>query len=73
MSEVEDEIASIKFDALRNAIYHGARRTYLDLLNRLLNFAVIVLGAGVAGKAATLFDVKELWLEFGVLILRLRN
>jgi hypothetical protein len=57
-----------KFDALRNAIYHVARRNYFDLLNRLLNFVVIILGAGVAAKSAKLFHVEELSLEFGVLI-----
>jgi hypothetical protein len=57
-----------KFDALRNAIYHVARRNYFDLLNRLLNFAVIILGAGVAAKSAKLFHIEELALEFGVLI-----
>jgi hypothetical protein len=56
-----------KFDALRNAIYHTARREFYDSLNRVLNFLVIILGAGVAGKVSELFHVKELWLEFGVL------
>jgi hypothetical protein len=37
-----------KFDALRNAIYHTARRELYDSLNRLLNFLVIILGTGVA-------------------------
>jgi hypothetical protein len=57
-----------KFNALRNAIYHAARREYYDTLNRLLNFVVIIFGAGVAGKASKLFHVEELWLEFGTLI-----
>jgi len=63
-----DYASGPKFDALRNAIYHVARRNYFDLLNRLLNFVVIILGAGVAAKSAELFHVKELSLEFGVLI-----
>ncbi|KRR09557.1 hypothetical protein CQ12_13805 [Bradyrhizobium jicamae] len=57
-----------RFNALRNSIYHTARREYYDTLNRLLNFVVIILGAGVAGKASKLFHIEELWLEFGVLI-----
>jgi hypothetical protein len=57
-----------KFDALRNAIYHTARREFYDSLNRLLNFLVIIFGAGVVGKVSELFHVKELWLEFGVLV-----
>src|SRR6266516_2974771 len=57
-----------RFNALRNSIYHTARREYYDTQNRLLNFVVIILGAGVAGKASKLFHIEELWLEFGVLI-----
>lgn len=57
-----------KFDALRNAIYHSARKNFFDSLNRMLNFLVIIFGAGVAGKVSELFHWKELWLEFGVLI-----
>ena len=55
-----------RFDALRNAIYHTERRNFLDLLNRLLNFLVILLGAGVAAKAATHLSFGEYWLELGV-------
>jgi hypothetical protein len=57
-----------RFDALRNSIYHASRREYYDTLNRLLNFLVIIFGAGVAGKVSRLFHVEELWLEFGVLV-----
>jgi len=56
-----------RFDALRNAIYHTDRRNFLDLLNRILNFIVIILGAGVAAKAANQFNFAEWWLEFGVI------
>jgi hypothetical protein len=65
---VMDDISGPKFDALRNAIYHVARRNFFDLLNRLLNFIVILLGAGVAGKVMKLFSLDEAWLEFAVLI-----
>ncbi|KRR10517.1 hypothetical protein [Bradyrhizobium valentinum] len=54
--------------ALRNGIYHSARRDFYGSSNRWLNFDVIILGAGVAGKASKLFHVEELWLEFGVLV-----
>jgi hypothetical protein len=64
----EAYISAAKFDALRCAIYHTERRNFFDLSNRCLNFLVIIFGAGVAGKAADLFHIKELWLEFGVLV-----
>jgi hypothetical protein len=57
-----------KFNALRNAIYHSARKSFFDSLNRRLNFLVIILGAGVAGKISDRFQMRELWLEFGVVI-----
>lgn len=65
---MSDPLSDAKFDALRNAIYHTARKQFYDSLNRLLNFLVIIFGAGVAGKVSALFHVEELWLEFGVLI-----
>jgi hypothetical protein len=65
---VAGSIFGPKFDALRNAIYHVARKNYFDLLNRILNFLVIILGASVAGKAAKLLHVEESLLEFAVLI-----
>ena len=57
------------YNALRNAIYHNTRSNFFNFLNRLLNFLVIVFGAGVAGKAAELIHIKEIWLELGVLVL----
>jgi hypothetical protein len=68
--QVEDDaLSGAKFNALRNAIYHVARRNFFDLINRLLNFIVIVLGASVAGKAAKLFPhFDDLYLEMAVLV-----
>jgi hypothetical protein len=57
-----------RFDALRNAIYHAERRSFLDLVNKGLSFLIIILGAGVAGKAARLFHLDDLVLEMGVLV-----
>jgi len=57
-----------RFDALRNAIYHAERRSFFDILNKGLNFLVIICGAAVAGKAAHLVHAQELTLEMGVLL-----
>lgn len=57
-----------RFDALRNAIYHAERRSFFDILNKGLNFLVIIFGAGVAGKAAHLLHMDDLVLEMGVLL-----
>lgn len=63
MTDATGYVFGPKFDALRNAIYHLARRNYFDLLNRLLNFVVIVLGASVAAKASTVVHLDEPVLE----------
>jgi hypothetical protein len=55
-----------RFDALRNAIYHTSRGRFLDTLNRLLNFIVIVFGAAAVSKVAGALDFRELWIELGV-------
>jgi hypothetical protein len=68
MTDAAGYIFGPKFDALRNAIYHVSRRNYFDLLSRILNFLVVILGASVAGKAAHVVHVPETALEFGVLL-----
>jgi len=62
----EPSFTNPAFDALRNAIYHTERRNFFDLLNKGLNFLVVLLGAGVAAKAASHANFGEYWLEFGV-------
>jgi hypothetical protein len=68
MTDTAGYIFGPKFDALRNAIYHVSRRNYFDLLNRTLNFLVVILGASVAGKMGNVLHAPESALEFGVLI-----
>jgi hypothetical protein len=38
------EIKQIRFEALRNAIYHSSRRRFFELLTRFLSFLVVVSG-----------------------------
>ena len=38
----QKKITNLKFDALRNAIYHTARRGIMDALNKIFLFVVIV-------------------------------
>jgi hypothetical protein len=68
MAEREGVFKDLRFDALRNAIYHTERRSFFDLVNRLINFSVIALGASVAGKVANLFHFPGLWLELSVVL-----
>jgi hypothetical protein len=47
----------IKFDALRNALYHTYRRAYLDGLNRGLSFFVVLFGATAAADVEKLTKI----------------
>lgn len=42
----------VKFSALRNALYHTARRRRLDAMDRVGSFLVILFGAGAATDLA---------------------
>jgi hypothetical protein len=55
-----------RFDALRSALYHTERRKFLDLLNRIVNFSIVLLGAGAAAKWAKVVHIEEAWIEFAI-------
>ena len=42
---MQQRIDDLKFEALRNAIYHSSRRRFLDFLNRTLSFVVVASGS----------------------------
>ncbi len=44
-----------RFEALRNAIYHSARKAFYDRWNRMLSFIIIIAGAAAIG------DLSETW------------
>lgn len=41
---------NIRFNVLRNALYHTARRRSLERLNRIFNFLIVVLGTAAASS-----------------------
>lgn len=43
--EVLDSVWKARFEATRNALYHTARRLFLERCNRLMSFLIIVFGA----------------------------
>lgn len=57
MTASDDDCAALvhglKHTALRNALYHTARRGFLDTANRALNLAVILGGTSYAAAIAT--------------------
>jgi hypothetical protein len=55
MTDVKTKVSDIKFDAMRNAMYHSWRKGFLDRLNRVLSFVVIVAGATAFSDLASQF------------------
>lgn len=53
---------NIRFNVLRNALYHTARRMHFERLNRLFNFAVVILGAGAMGDLFARVGVDVIWI-----------
>lgn len=50
-------IRDLKFDALRNAIYHSSRRGFFDTLTRTFNFIVIAGGTAAVADLGAAIDV----------------
>ncbi|WP_428700177.1 hypothetical protein [Stappia sp.] len=53
---------NIRFNVLRNALYHTARRMHFERLNRMFNFAVVILGAGAMGDVFARIGVDLIWI-----------
>jgi hypothetical protein len=58
MSELHDR-ENIRFNVLRNALYHTARRRTLERWNRIFNFLVVVLGATAVGDFLVRFEIQQ--------------
>lgn len=59
--EIVVTVEDIRFNALRNAIYHSSRRSFLELVNRSLSFLVVAGGAGAVADLGRLVDVAPAW------------
>lgn len=57
---------NIRFNALRNALYHTARRRHFEMLARWLNLAVILLGAAAIADPLKLIGVSAMWIGVAV-------
>jgi hypothetical protein len=60
---------NIRFNVLRNALYHTARRRTFERWNRLFSFLVVVLGTAAAADAFAAFDVNQLWIGLAVAVI----
>lgn len=64
---MEEQVRDVKFNALRNALYHAARRSGLETLNRFVNLIVIVSGAAaVSDLFGPMVDVR--WFAFAATV-----
>lgn len=57
----------IKFNVLRNALYHTGRRRFFETWNKIFNFVVILLGtAAVMSTATNVLGIDPRWVGVGV-------
>ena len=57
---------NIRFNVLRNALYHTARRGSLERWNRVFNLLVVVLGAAAVGDVLARFNVEQAYVGMAV-------
>lgn len=67
MSQEPLSAGELEHNALRNALYHTARRQRLEFWSRLLNFLVIVGGASTVAQMATEGGFG-MWIGFAITI-----
>lgn len=59
---------NIRFNALRNALYHTARRRSLERLNRLFNFLVVILGTAAVADALQISGIPPYLIGMAVAV-----
>lgn len=60
------ELDNIRFNVLRNALYHSNRRRFFERVNRGLNFLVVMLGTAAVGSFSTLLELDPRFLGLAV-------
>lgn len=53
---------NIRFNALRNALYHTARRRSFEAWNRVFNFLVVILGTAAVSDLLTTTPIDPRWI-----------
>lgn len=59
---------NIRFNVLRNALYHTARRRHFEMLARWLNLIVILLGAAAIADTLRNFGIGPVWIGVAVTV-----
>lgn len=65
---MKENLELIRFNVLRNALYHVARRRSLERINRFFNFMVIALGTAAVADLVSVFDWRVPTEAFGAAI-----
>jgi len=60
---------NIRFNVLRNALYHTARRRSLERLNRLFNFLIVILGAAAVGDIASIYGLPRHFIGLAIAVI----
>ena len=68
MVDLDKLEGDLRFDLLRNAIYHSARARFLDFCTRVFNFAVILLGTSAAADLGKIGNIDQGLLAAGAAI-----
>lgn len=66
---MEDRLENIRFNVLRNALYHTARRLRFERLNRFMNFAIVLLGAAAFSEIFSGLSIPQSWIGAAVAII----
>lgn len=56
----------LRFHALRNALYHTARRRWLEAANRVVTFLIIILGTAAAANLGRFLGFQAIETVFGI-------
>ncbi|WP_375257484.1 hypothetical protein [Citreimonas sp.] len=59
----------VRFNILRNALYHSARRRSLERMNRGFNFLVVVLGTAAFGDLTVGLGISAGWIGAAVAVI----
>lgn len=60
---------NLRFNVLRNALYHTARRRHFEAGNRAFNFLVIILGAAAISDLFTALNLDPRWIGASVAVI----
>ncbi|ETW11089.1 hypothetical protein ATO8_18759 [Roseivivax marinus] len=63
------EPENVRFNILRNALYHTARRRSLEQTNRVFNLLVVLLGAAAFSDLITRIGMTSVWVGAGVALI----